>query len=203
MNRPELDDREDIPSSIHDHAIANLSFIRATMENAGSFTAVPGKGGMLMGVSAIIAAYFASKQPTGRAWFTVWVIEALVAFVIGGVALRLKIHRTAHSLDSMPFRRFVLAYVPPMLAGAAITALLAAHQWYQPLPGVWLLLYGAAVTAGGAMSVRLIPIMGSLFMLSGVVALLAPTILADWFMAAGFGVLHIIFGFIIARHHGG
>jgi hypothetical protein len=67
---------------------------------------------------------------------------------------------------------------------------------------LWLLLYGAAVTAGGAMSIRIVPVMGALFMLLGVGALLLPT----WgtiFMASGFGLLHLGFGWAIAKHHGG
>jgi hypothetical protein len=34
-------------------------------------------------------------------------------------------------------------------------------------------------------------------------ALLGPAAWANWCMAAGFGVLHIIFGIIIARRYGG
>ena len=45
--------------------------------------------------------------------------------------------------------------------------------------------------------------MGSLFLLLGALALLAPSAWGDGFMAAGFGGLHVVFGVLIARKHGG
>jgi len=71
------------------------------------------------------------------------------------------------------------------------------------LPGCWLLLYGAAVTSGGAFSVRLVPVMGLCFMLLGVSAFVFPESAGSLFMAAGFGGLQIGFGLIIARKYGG
>ena len=41
------------PVELHEHAMDNLKYIRQTLERAGSFTAVPGKGGMLMGVVGV------------------------------------------------------------------------------------------------------------------------------------------------------
>jgi hypothetical protein len=71
------------------------------------------------------------------------------------------------------------------------------------LPGAWLLLYGTGVVTGGAYSVRSVPLMGAAFMVVGALALFAPPAWGDAFMALGFGVLHIVFGVIIWRKHGG
>jgi hypothetical protein len=131
------------------------------------------------------------------------VIEAIVAFLIGGIAMMFKARASQSSIFSAPGRRFVLAFAPSLIAGAFITFVLYRDAHFQLLPGVWLLLYGTAVVGGGALSVRVVPIMGMLFMLSGAMALFVPLHVGNLFMAAGFGLLQIITGLVIARHYGG
>ena len=194
----------DEPASIHDEAIDNLRFIRSTLERAESFTGVPGRGGIAVGVIALVAAVVAHTQPTPLAWFAVWVAAAVVAAASGIVAIVAKLRRR---VDGSPFtlqgRRFALSYTPPLAAGAIITAALASRGELAVLPAIWLLLYGTAVVAGGAFSIRIIPVMGVLFMLLGCAAFFCPPSWGDALMAAGFGGLHLVFGAVIARHHGG
>jgi len=71
------------------------------------------------------------------------------------------------------------------------------------MPGMWLLLYGTGVMTAGAYSVPIVPLMGLCFSLLGAVALFTPAPLWPWFMAVGFGGLHIVFGMIIAWRYGG
>ena len=190
------------PIPIDRRAADNLRFIRDTMERASSFTAVPGWGGVAIGVTAVLTGYVAAGHPRS-VQFVTWLVEAGVALVIACLAVRAKSRRLSQSLQSRPARRALLSFVPPLLAGAVLTAVLANSGSYNPLPGLWLLLYGAAVVTGGAFSVRIVPVMGLCFMLAGVVSLLAPPAWGNWFLAFGFGVLHVVFGAIIARRHGG
>lgn len=45
--------------------------------------------------------------------------------------------------------------------------------------------------------------MGGWFMVFGALAAFSPWAWADYWMAAGFGGLHVVFGVMIARRHGG
>ncbi len=188
--------------NLETHAAENLRFIRQTMERAGSFTAVPGWGGVAMGVVALAAAPLAGQTATGQGWLGIWLAAAALAVGIGAASIFHKARATGLSLRSGPARKFALAFAPPLAAGALLTLVLHRGGLDPLLPGVWLLLYGVAVVAGGAYSVPIVPVMGAGFLLLGALALLVPA----WgtpLMAAGFGALHILFGFIIARRHGG
>jgi hypothetical protein len=191
------------PIGLHKQAMDNLRFIRNAMESAGSFTAVPGVGGMLMGATAIIAAFAAHLSESPRAWLAIWSGEAGLAVVIGLAFSWRKAVRNGTSLLSRAFRRFVLAMVPSVFVGAILTLVLYRAGNHSLLPALWLLLYGLGVSSGGAFSVRVVPMMGISFLAVGAVAAVAPASWADALMALGFGGLHMVFGFVIARNYGG
>jgi hypothetical protein len=195
-------DPRDLPT-LHTHAMDNLRFVRETMERAGTFTAVPGWGGVLMGASALAAASFAGPPRESFRWLAIWLGDAVVAVAIALVTMARKAARSGATLSARPGQSFALACLPPLAAGGVLTAAFAAKGLIRFLPGCWLLLSGAAVANGGAFSVRVIPVMGLCFMVLGTLALAAPVAWGEWFLAAGFGGLHIGFGFVIARRYGG
>jgi hypothetical protein len=188
--------------SINDRAQDNLRYIRETMERAGSFTAVPGWGGVSMGVSALAASWIASRMQTRESWFAVWVGEALLAFAIGCWAMIRKA-KTARVFLQGPGRVFALSLVPAMFAGAVLTAVLYDRGIFSLLPGLWMLLYGVAVAAAGTNSVRIVPVMGVSFIGFGAIVLVLGPEWANLGMAMGFGMLHVVFGVMIARRYGG
>jgi hypothetical protein len=191
------------PVALHDHAMDNLRYIRQTIERAGSFTAVPGIGGMFMGSTALAAAWMASHQAGSAEWLAVWMGEAIVAALIGIAAAALKSRAAGLPVLSGPGRKFIAGFAPAMLAGALLTFVLFRSGLATLLPGIWMLLYGAGVVSGGGASVRVVPLMGGCFMLGGAVALLFPGVPQDILLAAGFGGLHIVFGMVIAVKYGG
>ena len=189
--------------NIGDRAIDNLAFIRETMERSTHFTAVPGYGGMLMGVTAMVAAYIAATQIYLRDWLVTWLVEAGLAFAIGLLAMWQKSRIVDTSLFSAPARKFALSFAPPLIAGVAITLGLWRYEHYEIMAPVWMLCYGASVVCGGAFSVRVVPVMGWCFIALGAAAFALPTGFGNWLMAASFGGLHVIFGAVIARRYGG
>jgi hypothetical protein len=191
------------PIALHDRAMDNLRFIRETMERASAFTAVPGWGEVVIGITALGATYVSAQQLTNRAWLLTWLVEALLSLVIAGWSMAKKAKAVEMPLLSRPGRKFALSFTPPLICGVILTIILYRAGLSSALPGTWLLLYGTAVVTGGAFSVKVVPVMGICFMILGAISFLCP---ASWwyiFMAIGFGLLHIIFGSIIARRYGG
>lgn len=191
------------PPGLQARAMDNLQFIRDTMEQAGSFTAVSGVGMVLVGVLAVCTALVVGRLPSMHAQILAWSAVAGVAAAVSTAATVRKARAARMPVLSGPGRKLLLSFSPPMLVGALLTVVLIRARMDGILPGVWLLLYGTAVVVGGAFSVRIVPVMGGCIMLVGAVALFTPPTLGNLFMAIGFGGTHLLFGTLIARRHGG
>ena len=191
------------PIPIHGQAIDDLRYIRQTMERAGAFTAISGWGLMATGATALAAAWLAVVQPTTEAWLGVWLAEALVALAVSLWASSRKARASLIPLLNGPGRMFVFAFTVPMVAGALLTLSFYPGPMAGRLAAMWLLLYGVGIVTGGAFSVRIVPAMGLCFMLLGASALFSPVAWGTAYLAAGFGGLHLVFGWLIARRHGG
>jgi len=192
------------PEAIHAHAAENLRFIRDAMTRASAFTAIPGWGGVLMGATAVAAAAISGPPDNSLRWVMVWFAEGIVAVAIALIAMARKARRSGAPLSTAaPAYRFALAYLPPLVAGMVLTPVFTTLDLTARLPGCWLLLYGTALASGGAFSVRIVPIMGAAFMGLGTIAFAAPAAWGHYFLAAGFGAFHVLFGCIIARRYGG
>jgi hypothetical protein len=206
LRRPHRPPRPIPPSPVPDllpDPAADLRFIRDTMERSASFTAVPGWGQVVLGLTALAAAWLASRPSNSAAWLKIWLAEALLAALIAFLSMRWKANRRGLPLFTGPGRKVALGLFPPLIAGALLTFLLQRAGLDSALAPAWLLLYGAGIITGGAYSVSIVPVMGLCFMATGALAVAAPAAWANWFLAAGFGGLHIVFGFLIARRHGG
>jgi hypothetical protein len=192
-----LDEADELPPQ------EALGVIRRTMERATSFTAVPGWGNVLMGLTAIAAAALATTVGDPAPWLALWLGEAALALALGLLAMSVKARATGGRLLDAPGRRFLLRLAPSIAAGALVTVALWRADATGALPGLWLVFYGLGLMAGGTQAVPVVPAMGASFAALGAGALLAPWAWGDAFMAAGFGGLSILFGLLIAVRHGG
>jgi hypothetical protein len=190
------------PIGLHERAVADLQFIRQTMEGASAFTTISGVGLGVIGVTAFGTGILAG--PTAdAAWLRVWVAEAALAFAIGVLTTARKTRAARLPLLAGPLRKFGIALAAPLVVGAVLTIALARAGAHQVLPGAWLMLYGSGLLAGGAFSIRLVPMMGACFLALGVATTLAPAAWGPAAMIAGFGGLHVLFGLLVTRGHGG
>lgn len=194
----------------NDLAVQDLRFIRQTMERSSVFTAVPGWGMVVVGCTALPAAWLAARHPFDWAWLQIWIMEAVLSISVAIVAIQNKAARVGLPWTSGPGRKVALSFAPPVAAAALLTFPLMRAGLGHALPGTWLLLYGCGVITGGAFSVSIIPVMGICFMALGAMLFLpsfSPAhftpALGNGALAAGFGILHICFGIWIARRHGG
>ena len=191
------------PPEIHARAMDNLRFIRETMEAAGTFTAVSGWGQVVIGVTAILAAFIAGRFQARAEWVLIWSAEALLALLIAVWFMFHKARAASIPLLSGSARKLLFSFSPAFAVGLVVTVALMRLELFGLLPGMWMLLYGTAVVAAGAFSVRIVPVMGAAFIIVGAAALFAPPAWTTALMVAGFGGLHVLFGIVIARRHGG
>lgn len=188
---------------VSDRAMDNLRYIRETMERATPFTGISGRGEMTIGGTALIASLIAARQPSFKLWVYTWLAEGLISSLIAGWSMDRKARATQTSLFSGSGRKALYSLAPSLIAGGLLTLVLVRAGAFTAIPGMWLLLYGTGVITGGMFSVRAVPAMGICFMALGALALFSPTAWTNWFMAVGFGGLHLFFGAIIVRKYGG
>lgn len=195
------------PIPIESHALGTLSYIRASMDSAGSL-AVPGMAGIVIGAIGLMAAVLASIPALRGGWLGIWLVAACLAFALGGtLMLRQAGARRGHARYFGPARKFLLCLCPALIVGGILTFALWHAGNLQLIPATWLLLYGCAVipasTATNPTNLRLIAAMGALFIGLGILALVLPFATQTVLLGAGFGFLHLCFGLLIRRaNHG-
>jgi hypothetical protein len=180
------------------HAAGTLRYIRASMEGAVSL-AVPGSAGIVLGIIGLITAAVTSTSTLHEHWLMIWLGAALLAGAAGSILIVRQSSLQCLRLVGTPLRRFALCLSPSLGAGVVMTAVHWSAGNVHAIPGTWLLLYGCALAAASSATTRMIAALGAMFILFGLVTLLLPDGLQILMLGAGFGGLHIVFGFLIGR----
>ena len=180
------------------HTAATLRYIRSSMEGA-MLLAVPGSAGVVLGSIALLAAALCLVPELHRYWLGIWLSAALLGAVLGSILIVRQSSLRDLRLVGTPLLKFALCLSPSLGAGLVMTAV----HWFggnqHAIPGTWLLLYGCALLTASAATTRIIAALGALFVLFGLTALLLPDDLQILMLGAGFGGLHIVFGFLMGR----
>jgi Na+/melibiose symporter-like transporter len=161
--------------------------------------AVPGSAGIVLGIIGLLAAALCLAPGLRKYWLGIWLGAALIGTVVGSILIVRESSLRDLRLAGTPLLKFALCLAPSLGAGLVMTAV----HWYggnlHAIPGTWLLLYGCALVAASAATTRIIATLGALFILFGLLALLLGDDLQILMLGAGFGGLHIVFGFLIRR----
>jgi hypothetical protein len=198
-NRP----RRIEPTPIDSGAVENLRYIRSTIEAAHTFTTVPGKGCIGMGITALAAVAIESIPQLAAHWLAVWVGAAIVACAAALWFMEQKARAQGLSLRRAVAKRFFMTLAPAFIAGAILTTALAGQVDRELITGMWLLLYGAGLAACGLFAIPAVFTAGLAFMALGTATLWLPPGSAHIVLALGFGGIHLALGTTIVRHHGG
>jgi hypothetical protein len=194
--------QSEAPAAIESRALGTLAYIRASIESSSSMD-VPGMAGIVMGIIGVLAAIVVSLPRWAAHWLGIWLAAAVVALVLGGALVARQIAQRGHARYLGPVRKFLLCLCPALLAGAVLTVVLVTAGEAHVIPGMWLLLYGCAVLSASTVTTagiaRLICLMGGLFVALGLITFLLPATVHTAMLGLGFGILHIIFGFLIGR----
>jgi hypothetical protein len=189
-----------VSNTVHldSHAAATLRYIRASMDGA-VLLAVPGSAGLVLGTIALLAAALCLAPELHKYWVAVWLSAALLGAVLGSILIVRESSLRDLRLQGTPLLKFALCLSPSLGAGLVMTAV----HWFggnqHAIAGTWLLLYGCALLTASAATTKIIAVLGALFVLFGLAALLLPDALQLFMLGAGFGALHIVFGFLIGR----
>lgn len=201
--KPQPRDRRLEPIPIDSGAAENLRYIRNAIAAADTFTTVPGKGCIAMGLIALAAAALESLPSLEAKWLPIWVGAAIFGCAVALYFMEAKARAQGLSLRRAVARRFFMTLTPAFLAGGILTVALTDHVGRETITGLWLLLYGTGISACGVFAIPAVLTAGLMFMGLGTVALGLPASWAPGVLALGFGGIHLALGVIILRKHGG
>jgi hypothetical protein len=200
---PKRPKQHEPPTPIDSGALENLRYIRSTIEAAHTFTTVPGKGCIAMGLTALAAVGLESIPTLAPHWLAIWVGAAIIACGSALWFMEQKAHAQGLSLRRAVARRFFMTLAPAFLTGAILTAALAGQVNRELITGMWLLLYGTGLAACGLFAIPAVFTAGLAFLGLGAATLWLPPGSAHIVLALGFGGIHLALGTAIVRHHGG
>ncbi|MBN8588053.1 MAG: hypothetical protein J0L94_06975 [Rhodothermia bacterium] len=198
-----------------------LKVIRETMTRSTAFTEVPGYAMMGIGFLAIVVSAILEWMDVRYiTWVEAWVFTAFVAILLGAWGIRMKARTSETPPAKQTARKFWMGLAPSFVVTAVLTLMVLQISpeniptkfrtyWFiesetlHMLPALWMLMYGLAITTAGAYSIKAVSQMGMCFLGLGFLAYFLPQVGVNLMMLLGFGGLHLVFGWIIAKKHGG
>ena len=181
-----------------------VALIRSVMERTTRFTGLPGAACLVAGglalsgavAASLLDATFAYEAKHGllaALWGSVALLSAAEVVVLSVLAAR----RRGHPAWSALTRRVVVATLPGLYVGAALTEFARRSGRHDALPALWCLAYGASLLGLGLYAGWKANLAGILFLAAGTLALLGVLPGGNLLMAIAFGGIHVLLGILI------
>ncbi|QIH35789.1 hypothetical protein [Sphingobacterium sp. DR205] len=192
-----------------------LGQIRSLMEKSSKFVSISGLSGVLIGCYALLGTllgyYITTNTEALNNQFTgdltllnIFLILAIFILVLslltGWLMARKKAKKSRQSIWNITSKSLLFAVSIPLVTGGLLVLILLAQGYYHLIAGMLLIFYGVALAAGSIYTFTEVRWLGILEISLGLLALCLPDHgLLLW--GLGFGVLHIIYGFIVYKKY--
>jgi len=197
-------------------AIEHLAAIRRIMESATKLTVLPGKAAIAGGVLALIGSAVSywlmgsagfdamSRMPPERrmALILLWAAIALLAIGLDVILTVRLAGRSGRSPWSRLGQLAAYAMGPAVFIACVLTIAFGMRNTWEPLPAVWMMLYGVALWMASILSIRAPGVLGLVFILAGVVTLFWAAPIGLIMVALTFGAAHVVLGIYLLRRFG-
>lgn len=198
--------------------LKEIGQIRQIMERSSKFVSISGLSGVLIGLYALAGAALAYVKVYGfksefgyrdhyvsEPGITFYLFAIALAVLIASIATALfmgrrKAKRLKQSAWNATSKSLLFAVALPLLLGGCLTVIFMNKGYYDLIAGTLLIFYGLALMAGSVYTFKDVRWLGLFEVILGVFAMLLPGY-GIVFWATGFGLLHIIYGFIVYKKY--
>ncbi len=188
----------------------DLKEIRAIMERSTKFLSLSGISGVMAGLYALVGAYFIFEIfdnqealilgiPSREQIWNLLLTGIIVLVLAIATAVILSIHKARKRGEKVwnpAAKRMLVNMAVPLLTGGILALILLAKGLVMLLAPVTLIFYGLALYNAGKFTYSDVKYFGFIQLVLGLMAVYF-TQYSLFFWAAGFGVMHIIYGIYV------
>jgi hypothetical protein len=196
--------------------LSELKDIRNIMERSTRFLSLSGLSGILIGLYALIGAFLAYRLvyiQFASNYRQEYVNDVIVSiFIIGASVLILslftiflltikKAKKEQKPIWGTGSRLLLLNLLIPLVTGGILITILTYRGYYGVISPSFLIFYGLALVNAAKYTRPEILGLGIIEIVLGLIAAILPGY-GLYFWAFGFGVLHIVYGFVFLKYDG-
>src|SRR5690606_8571925 len=198
--------------------IKEIGNIRSLMERSSKVLSISGLSGVLIGIYALVGAaaayymvygfdsqfayrdHYVTEPAIIRNLFWIALTVLLASLTTGLWMARRKANKAGQVVWNASSKAMLLAMAIPLITGGLLALILLSKGLFGLIASTLLIFYGLALTSASVYTFKEVRWLGLLEIVLGLLALLLPGY-GLWFWVLGFGVLHIIYGFIVHKKY--